>query len=139
MGQMVMFFFTELCQNRAMSDNKERLSASGYYALDIIEAQDTIQEIAAPGITGYILGRSDPRSSYQPDIDLAEYKALELGVSRRHAALVNHQDSVFVLDLDSVNGTYLNGERLQADRPYPLHKNDELRLGSLNLILRKVR
>jgi hypothetical protein len=122
-----------------MSDKNERLSASGYYALDIVEAQETIQEIADPGITGYVLGRSDPRSSYKPDVDLADFKALELGVSRRHAALVNHQDAVFVLDLDSVNGTYLNGERLKSDRPYPLHENDELRLGSLNLFLRKVR
>lgn len=122
-----------------MSDKNKRLNATGYYALDMLDPQQTIQEIAAPGITGYVLGRSDPRSSYKPDVDLAEFKGLELGISRRHAALVNHQDAVYILDLESVNGTYLNGERLQSDRPYPLHEDDELRLGSLNLVLRKIR
>lgn len=134
-----MFFFTVLCKNRAMSDKNKRLAASGYYALEIVDPQQAIQEIVAPGMTGYVLGRSDPRSSYKPDVDLADFKALELGVSRRHAALVNHQDAVCVLDLESVNGTYLNGERLQSDKPYPLHEDDELRLGSLNLVLRKIR
>jgi pSer/pThr/pTyr-binding forkhead associated (FHA) protein len=122
-----------------MSDKTGKLASTGYFTVEIVDPQVTVQQIAAPGITGYVLGRSDPRSSYRPDIDLADFKALELGVSRRHAALVNHEDSVYILDLDSVNGTFLNGERLQPDKPYPLYQDTELRLGSLNLLLRKVK
>ena len=122
-----------------MPENTSKLTSTGYLAIELAEPRVTIQQVGAPGITGYTLGRSDPRSSYRPDVDLADFKALELGVSRRHAALVNHEDAICILDLDSVNGTFLNGERLQPDKPYPLYQETELRLGSLNLILRKVK
>jgi pSer/pThr/pTyr-binding forkhead associated (FHA) protein len=87
--------------------------------------------IDAPATEGYIIGRSDANSSYRPDIDLVACHALEKGVSRRHAALVRYEGFVHILDLNSVNGTFLNGERLQPDVPYRLNIDDELRLGTL--------
>lgn len=84
---------------------------------------------------GYIIGRSDSKSSYIPDIDLAPFHALEQGVSRRHAALVHHQGHLHVLDLSSVNGTFLNGERLASEVPYALSSGDKLLLGNLNLLI----
>jgi pSer/pThr/pTyr-binding forkhead associated (FHA) protein len=84
---------------------------------------------------GYIIGRSDSKSSYIPDIDLAPFRALEHGVSRRHAALVHHQGQLHVLDLSSVNGTFLNGERLASEVPYALSSGDKLLLGNLNLLI----
>jgi pSer/pThr/pTyr-binding forkhead associated (FHA) protein len=80
----------------------------------------------------------DDNSAYVPDIDLASFAALDKGVSRRHAALVAYRDAVHVVDLASVNGTFINQERLAPDKPYPLHEGDELRLGTLNLTLIKV-
>jgi pSer/pThr/pTyr-binding forkhead associated (FHA) protein len=84
---------------------------------------------------GYVIGRSDSKSNYLPDLDLAAYEGLQRGVSRRHAAFVRAQGKVHVLDLNSVNGTFLNGERLLAEVPYLLNKGDKLTLGSLNLII----
>jgi pSer/pThr/pTyr-binding forkhead associated (FHA) protein len=89
--------------------------------------------IDAPGVEGYIIGRSDANSSYQPDIDLTTCNALEKGVSRRHAVLCRYQGLVHILDLNSVNGTFLNGERLQPDVPYPLNPDDDLRVGTLTI------
>jgi hypothetical protein len=134
-----MFFLTVLCENREMVESKSRLPATGSYTIQLTDKGQLLREITAPGVTGYILGRSDPRSSYKPDIDLAEHNALEMGVSRRHTALVNHKDAIYVIDLDSVNGTFLNDERLQPHKPYPLCEGDDLRLGSLNIHLIKVK
>lgn len=82
-----------------------------------------------------VLGRSDSRSSYIPDIDLAEMKALEKGVSRRHAAFVHMEEKLCILDLGSINGTFLNGTRLKADTPYQLSAGDQLGLGDLVVTL----
>jgi hypothetical protein len=54
-------------------------------------------EIDLSGTEGYILGRSDARSVYLPDIDLAPYRALDRGVSRRHCALVTYHGRLHVL------------------------------------------
>ena len=98
------------------------------------EAHDAF-EVDISVSEGYIIGRSDSKSSYIPDIDLAPFRALEHGVSRRHAALVRHQGQLHVLDLSSVNGTFLNGERLASEVPYALSSGDKLLLGNLNLLI----
>jgi pSer/pThr/pTyr-binding forkhead associated (FHA) protein len=82
---------------------------------------------------GFVLGRSDTRSSFIPDIDLADFKALEKGVSRRHAVIIHYQDKPHILDLNSINGTFLNGKRLKPDNPYMLTSGDQLGLGDLLL------
>ncbi|MBL8117922.1 MAG: FHA domain-containing protein [Anaerolineae bacterium] len=92
-------------------------------------------EIPLAGTDGYVLGRSDSRSSYIPDIDLAHFKALEKGVSRRHAAFVRYQQKLHILDLSSVNGTFLNGKRLKPDVPHMINSGDQLGLGDLVLTL----
>ena len=84
---------------------------------------------------GFVLGRSDSRSSFIPDIDLAEFKALDKGVSRRHAVFVRFQDKLHVLDLSSINGTFINGKRLKPEIPYLINSGDELGLGDLILSL----
>lgn len=84
---------------------------------------------------GLVLGRSDSRSSYIPDVDMAEMKALEKGVSRRHAAFVRYDDTLHILDLGSINGTFLNGTRLKPETPYQLNAGDQLGLGDLVVTL----
>lgn len=84
---------------------------------------------------GMVVGRSDSRSTYVPDVDLAQLRALEKGVSRRHAAFVRFQDTLHILDLGSINGTFLNGTRLKPETPYPLNAGDQLGLGDLLVTL----
>jgi pSer/pThr/pTyr-binding forkhead associated (FHA) protein len=110
-------------------------SPSGIPAIGKIEihAGDQVFVIDAPGAEGYIIGRSDKKSSYIPDIDLARCDALEKGVSRRHAALISHQNCLHLVDLESVNGTHINGQRLDANHPWPIAHGDQVRLGTLTL------
>lgn len=118
------------------SMSKPGIPAAGQF--EIIVNTNSFR-IDAPATEGYIIGRSDANSSYCPDIDLAACNALEKGVSRRHAALVRYQGFIHILDLNSVNGTFLNGERLQPDVPYLLNSDDELRLGTLNIAFVKAK
>lgn len=90
-------------------------------------------QIDMPVNDGYVMGRTDEASEYVPDIDLTPFGARDKGVSRRHAALVAYRGALHALDLNSVNGTYINGQRLAAEVPHPLKPGDELRLGTLAL------
>lgn len=48
-------------------------------------------------------------------------------VSRRHACILRRQGRMFVKDLGSTNGTYLNDQPLTG--PQPLHDGDQIRIG----------
>ncbi len=79
---------------------------------------------------GLVIGRRDPDTGLAPDVDLEPFGAIELGVSRRHAAIrPQHDDTLMIEDLGSANATYLNGQRLVPYQPRVLRDGDELRLG----------
>jgi pSer/pThr/pTyr-binding forkhead associated (FHA) protein len=54
-------------------------------------------------------------------------------VSGQHLALIIHCGKFEVEDLDSSNGTRLNGRRLQPFQPTPLAHNDRLEAGEVLL------
>jgi predicted component of type VI protein secretion system len=84
-----------------------------------------------------IFGRRDPATGAMPDVDLTPFAGYRMGVSRRHAAIrFGDGQSLNLWDLGSSNGTYLNGERLSAHRPYRVHDGDELRLGQMMIRVR---
>jgi pSer/pThr/pTyr-binding forkhead associated (FHA) protein len=58
-------------------------------------------------------------------------------VSRLHAVLENLGSSWSVRDVGSRNGTYLNGEKISAERV--MHSGDELRVGKSRLIFWEAR
>lgn len=97
----------------------------------IIHIRDVAEPMMISPAEQLIFGRSDETSSVVPDIDLADYGALEKGVSRRHAVLEASGDTLILLDVGSANGTYLNGQRLAPNQPRVLRDGDEVRLGKL--------
>jgi len=78
-----------------------------------------------------VLGRFDAETQQAPDVALDEYGAQELGVSRRHAAILVEDNALKVMDLGSANSTYMNGQKLIAHQARILRDGDELRLGRL--------
>jgi pSer/pThr/pTyr-binding forkhead associated (FHA) protein len=98
-----------------------------------------VYQFDTPTVHGYILGRSDENSDFIPDVDLAIYGARDKGVSRRHAALVRYYGRLHIVDLNSVNGTFLNGARILSDNPHPVSSGDEIRIGTLNLHIGRIR
>jgi pSer/pThr/pTyr-binding forkhead associated (FHA) protein len=118
--------------------SQDTMISNGLFALQQVDSGQVIARIVVQPGVGYVLGRSDENSPYVPDIDLAGLDALAYGVSRRHAALVLFRGGLHVVDLHSVNGTYVNEQRLRPEEPHVLHANDQLRLGTLNLSLIKI-
>jgi pSer/pThr/pTyr-binding forkhead associated (FHA) protein len=80
-----------------------------------------------------VIGRSD--ASVQPDIDLTDYGAAGMGVSRMHVS-VHYEPkhaSLSVTDMNTLNGTFINGVQLHPQEVRVLRHGDELRLGQLRL------
>jgi pSer/pThr/pTyr-binding forkhead associated (FHA) protein len=78
-----------------------------------------------------IIGRPDVESGEKVDVDLTPYGGRERGISRRHAVLYRTSYTVSLVDLNSSNGTYLNGVRLVPHQPRLLREGDEVRLGNM--------
>jgi hypothetical protein len=55
----------------------------------------------------------------------------DASISRIHAKFTKEDDKTFVTDLTSTNGTYLNGVRLIANKPYELTVGDEISFSNL--------
>ena len=77
------------------------------------------------------IGRSDPRRDIVPDLDLGQDGGAEAGVSRLHAAVIQTAQGLAVMDLDSVNGTWVNNYRIPPRLPFAIDSGDELKLGDL--------
>ncbi len=86
--------------------------------------------------TNVVVGRADALSGVAPDLDLDPYAGELAGLSRRHACVRWQEDRCWIEDLNSVNWTYLNNQRLTPDKPLPLNDGDLLRLGNVLLTFR---
>jgi pSer/pThr/pTyr-binding forkhead associated (FHA) protein len=95
------------------------------------------QSIALPQQKQIIVGRSTPNPGIeQPDVTLNEFGAVDKGVSRRHIAITCKANLVYVSDLGSTNGTWLNGNRLFPHSERLMRAGDTLQLGELRMVVR---
>jgi DNA-directed RNA polymerase subunit M/transcription elongation factor TFIIS len=81
----------------------------------------------------YVIGREDPASGSYPEVDLVPHGGEEGGVSRRHAQITRSGQDYFIEDLNSVNYTFVNRQKIPAGEPHPLRDGDEIRLGRVLL------
>lgn len=98
-----------------------------------VEGESRTLSFDADEIDELVIGREDPRTGELPAINLNKYKALEKGVSRRHAAIIHKDGALNVVDMGSANGTFLNGQKLVPNQPRVLRDGDDIRLGHLTL------
>ncbi len=77
------------------------------------------------------IGRSDAEAGFWPRLDLTADNGVALGVSRRHAVIEKQNAGVMLIDKNSANGTWLAQKQLQAERPYSLPREAEVRFGKL--------
>ena len=98
-----------------------------------LSVPDSGRDVELPLTKEVNIGRLDPASASFPDIDLTSDGGLEKGVSRRHAKITRRGSEVFIEDLGSINGTFLNRKKLTPYLPQMLKSGDELQLGKLIL------
>jgi pSer/pThr/pTyr-binding forkhead associated (FHA) protein len=100
-----------------------RLRVAGYHHV-----------IIAPLNTGILmLGREDVTRAIYPDVDLTPFEASQNGISRCHAIIRREEDALYVQDLNSANGTFINERPTKPNHPHRLYHGDVLRLGKLQL------
>lgn len=87
------------------------------------------------GRVNYTLGRTIEGQAVIPDIDLSPFGAEKYGVSRIHAEVFLKPDGIFIIDLDSANGTKVNGAQIETVTPVHLHHGDIIHLGGLSVQL----
>ncbi|PJF39659.1 MAG: FHA domain-containing protein [Chloroflexi bacterium] len=80
-----------------------------------------------------VLGRRDDRHKVRPNIDFTDFGGRVLGVSREHAVIKADGEHLMLRDLNSTNGTHLNGHRLQSGQDYWLRDGDKVTLGRLEI------
>jgi CRP-like cAMP-binding protein len=75
------------------------------------------------------IGRADPVTGILPDIDLTAVDA-NRSVSRRHAKIICSGNQYFMLEeVGTVNGTYVNDQRIPTGTPVMIHNGDGIKIG----------
>lgn len=69
----------------------------------------------------FILGRA-------ADCDIVIHSDV---ISRHHLKIALTPEEIFIMDLKSANGTFKNGHRLDANKPYVIKDEDLIRLGNM--------
>jgi pSer/pThr/pTyr-binding forkhead associated (FHA) protein len=75
----------------------------------------------------FVLDGEQSRIGRSPE---AEVFLDDVTVSRNHALLVRRRDGMYIDDLGSLNGTYVNRKRIESHK---LHDGDELQVGKYKL------
>lgn len=78
-----------------------------------------------------VFGRGAGRPT-SPDVDLNQLDALKLGVSRRHAMLRPTSRNLYLIDLDSTNGTFVNAVPVGRGMAQVLRTRDTVAMGGLS-------
>ena len=55
-------------------------------------------------------------------------------ISRYHLSISQKEDAVYITDLDSANGTYIDGVKLTVNEAHQLYGGEEIMMGELRLI-----
>lgn len=77
------------------------------------------------------IGLKDVANNLIPDIDLSQHNGSAMGVSRTHASISFMNGQWMIKDLNSVNGTSVNSQRLQPHQPFPLTDLARIEFGRL--------
>ncbi len=89
--------------------------------------------IPLQGQTEFTIGRTSKGQSILPDVDLSPFDAYAKGVSRLHAALRLENGELSLMDLGSVNGTYINKTKIPPNMYRRVQPGDIISLGKLSI------
>jgi FHA domain len=102
----------------------------------LVRYGNSVSELTLPEAERFVLGRLSIHNPQQPNVDLTDFNAMSLGVSRLHALIEDHLNIFTITDLYSSNGTWLNGRRLEPNEIRFLHDRDTICLGKLVVYVR---
>jgi NAD(P)H-dependent FMN reductase len=81
-----------------------------------------------------LIGRAKPGVIPAPDVDMVPHGGDQMGVSRQHARMLHGPDGWVLEDLNSTNGTCLNGKPVPPGQQARVGTGDIVRFGTLTLV-----
>ena len=100
----------------------------------VVELLDLKKTVKLFGKEKYVLGRSVPsQPMLNIDLDFGRYNGYEYGVSRKHAMLKIQEGTLQVVDLNSSNRTFVDGEEIYPGIEHDIDENSVIRLGKLRI------
>lgn len=91
-------------------------------------------EYALSAATETLIGRRDPVTGINPEIDLTASDT-QRSTSRRHAKILRDESEFFLCEeIGTMNGTFVNGERIETGVPVEIEPGDELQFGLVKLV-----
>jgi hypothetical protein len=98
----------------------------------IFEVDGSVAKL--PVKNNLVIGRRSADKSPQPDFDLGVFDAEKTkSVSRCHVKIERRDTLIYISDLSSRNGTWLNGQKMIPNAPRLLRDGDELHIGDLKI------
>ena len=80
------------------------------------------------------VGRADPVTGINPDVDLTPVDG-QRSISRRHAKIYRRSAKFFVAEeIGTMNGTFVNGTRIETGVPVEIREGDEVRFGVVETV-----
>lgn len=106
---------------------------TSYWELVIQPEDRSLQPMLISILGDFTIGRK--RSGKLVDLDLTPYQASRFGVSGQHASVRVTSKGLYLLDLQSSNGTYHKGKRLRMGDAVELSQGDMIAFGKLVLLI----
>lgn len=111
-------FFSSLFKHKGSSKDDEKKEKEYYIYFNINDVEERIKI----NKDEFVLGRLKSSVDYCIQSNV---------VGKVHAKLVKKKDNIYIIDLSSKNGTYINGIRLNSDTEQVLKDGDEIKLGNV--------
>lgn len=111
-----------------VTNKNSHCSFSGWYV-----GRDNISCIRASDIKGYV-SIGDKKYEVEKEIILGKSMAEDICMSRKHAKIENRKGEFYLIDLDSSNGTYINGMKLCVGEEMKLSDGDIVRMGRTDAV-----
>ena len=99
----------------------------------LLLVENGIRRIELHNEISFLLGRFNSAKQRANHIDLSPFDAANKGVSRIHAQIHMDNNKLYIADMDSTNGTFVDGVRLQPHQPIQIRQGSEIVLGKLHL------
>jgi hypothetical protein len=124
---------TKILEEEAEAKTRLGTAHFGQFSALLFTARGSTTPLEVIAEGEMVIGRVDAENAVRPDVDLSQFGAKDLGVSRLHASLKRLENTVSLSDLNSRNGTYINGQKLHPGEVRVLRDGDEVRFGKLIL------
>ena len=126
--------------------NSEMLDDTGSAEIDrllfdesmclILEVVGSSRILTLDVVQDVIIGRSDRADHFSAGLDLTDFGAYQLGLSRKHARIRRNGLQLELEDADSRNGTFVNEQQIDPHVPYVIRNGDFIRFGNMKVQLR---